>query len=88
VRGAPLGGRGGAQTGPFWFQLHGRTCPAQGPSATAVTSGLALDHRAEGFSKKDRQGTRKEGRVPRSCAHYAGIVLCAAVFYPVSIGKS
>jgi hypothetical protein len=26
--------------------LHGRTCPAQGPSATAVTSGLALDHRA------------------------------------------
>jgi hypothetical protein len=25
--------------------LHGRTCPAQGPSATAVTSGLALDHR-------------------------------------------
>lgn len=34
----------GAQTGPWWFQLHGRTSPAQGPSATAVTSGLALDH--------------------------------------------
>jgi pyrrolidone-carboxylate peptidase len=73
--------------------LHGRTCPAQGPSATAVTSGLALDHRGTRKSHK-RVGTKaraKEMRarwVPRSCAHDAGIVLCAAVFYPVSIGKS